>query len=68
MLAWPDLPKPIPAGMTDRERKRWDALDERSRQDIERVREYETQAMGRGIDVDDPEFAVEFFGTHDKPW
>lgn len=54
--------------LSEREQRRWDALDESSRQDIERVNAYEAQATRKDLDVDDPGFAAEFFGTHAKPW
>lgn len=41
IMAWPELPEPETAPMTDSEKLRWEALDERSRMDIARVREYE---------------------------
>lgn len=65
VLAWPELPKPTPAIMTERERKRWEALDEQSKQDILRLREYERQAKGDTLDETDPMFPVgDFFGRN----
>lgn len=73
VLAWPALPKPTPATMTERERKRWESLDEGSRQDIERLKEYAAQVKGRDLDEADPSFPVgDFFGARsgdcDKLW
>ncbi len=63
MLAWPELPKVASPGMSEREQRRWDALDEGSRQDIERLREYEGQVKSREVGEDDPAFPVgDFFG------
>lgn len=39
-LAWPELPKALAITMTEREQKRWDALDANSKLDIERIRAY----------------------------
>lgn len=63
MLAWPTLPTIPHPTMTERERKRWDALDEGSRQDIERLKEYEARS-GKDLDEDDASFPVgDFFGS-----
>lgn len=66
VLAWPELPKaPLPT-MTDREQKRWDTLDDQSRADIERMREYSAQVVGKDLPEDDPSFPVgDFFGHVD---
>jgi hypothetical protein len=51
-------------GMTERERKRWDALDEGSRHDIERLREYAAQSSGKDLDETDDSYPVgDFFGS-----
>lgn len=64
MLAWPELPKLAEAGMSERERKRWESLDESSRQDIERQRAYASQIAGKDLDENDPTFPVgDFFGS-----
>lgn len=73
VLAWPELPKPTPAVLTDRERRRWESLDEGSRQDIERLKEYAAQVKGKDLDESDARFPVgDFFGTGtgsgDKLW
>ena len=73
VLAWPELPKPAPSLMSERERKRWESLDERSRQDIERLREYE-HASSRVVGEDEPGYPIgDFFGprtdgTSDNLW
>lgn len=62
MLAWPELPSVPEPTMSDRERKRWEALDEGSRLDIERQREYTAQQR-QDLPEDDPSFPVgDFFG------
>jgi hypothetical protein len=40
LMAWPILPEPKKAIMTDAQQARWDALDDRSKQDIELMREF----------------------------
>jgi hypothetical protein len=62
LLAWPDLPMIPQPGMTERERKRWESLDEGSRRDIERLRDY--VASTTDLDETDPAFPVgDFFGS-----
>lgn len=69
VLAWPELPKPAEPTMTERQRKRWESLDEGSRQDIERVKEFESQAKGRDLQENDPSYPVgDFFGSNVKSW
>jgi hypothetical protein len=40
LMAWPELPKAQTIILTDVQQARWSALDEKSRQEIERMREY----------------------------
>ena len=69
VLAWPELPKVTPATMTERERKRWEGMDDRTRQDIQRVKDYESEALRRDLGEDDPSFPVgDFFGSRSKSW
>lgn len=53
VLTWPELPKIEAPTMTERERKRWEALDERSREDIRRLRAYDQQSQGADADPGD---------------
>ncbi len=51
-------------GMTERERKRWEALDEGSRQDIERLKAYAADSATADLDEHDPSYPVgDFFGS-----
>ncbi len=64
MLAWPELPKIPNPTMTERERKRWEALDESSRQDIERLKAYAADSATADLDEHDPSYPVgDFFGS-----
>lgn len=64
MLAWPELPKIPQPTMTERERKRWEALDEGSRLDVERLKEYDAQSSSKDLDENDASFPVgDFFGS-----
>jgi hypothetical protein len=63
VLAWPELPKIPEPGLSERELKRWESLDEQSRHDIERLREYAAQSKSRDLDPNDASFPVgDFFG------
>jgi predicted RNA-binding Zn-ribbon protein involved in translation (DUF1610 family) len=52
MMAWPELPEPKEALMSEREARRWDGLDERSKADILRMREYH-KAEEKGGDLEE---------------
>lgn len=45
LMAWPTLPDEKIAAMSGDEQTRWDALPERDRLDIERIREYNKQSL-----------------------
>lgn len=64
LMAWPELPDPDKPKMTAAEEKRWNAFDERTRLDIERMREF-TKRQGRAgmaLAEDDPSYPLgEFF-------
>ena len=40
LMAWPELPKADRPTLSDREQRRWDAMDDRTRLEVERMREY----------------------------
>jgi hypothetical protein len=46
LMAWPELPDPDRPSMTDEQAKRWNALSEKSRRDIERSREFRKNLRG----------------------
>lgn len=65
VMAWPELPDPDKPIMTDRQAARWNALDERTKMEIEQMREYEKAQSGedRNLPEDDAAYPIgEFFG------
>ena len=69
IMAWPELPEAADAGMSeqerDRERKRWDSFDERTRQDMLKMREYnkEQEKDADELPADDANYPLgDFFG------
>lgn len=65
LMAFPRLPDPKQAEMTAEQRDRWDNLDERSRTDIIRVREYNKQSTSEDLKpVDDGYPVGDFFGNY----
>ena len=63
VLAWPELPKIDTKPMTDREQKRWNALDDQSKLDIERIREYNAGALKKHLEQGDKGYPIGgFFG------
>ena len=69
IMAWPELPEHADDSKSEQERQReknrWDAMSDRMRADIERVREY-NKAANKDADelsVDDPKYPLgDFFG------
>ena len=69
VMAWPELPKAGAVVMTDREQRRWDALDDRGKLDIERIREYNTQQLGNNLKEDEPGYPLgDMFGSASESW
>lgn len=71
VMAYPELPQAELATMTETQQKRWDAMDERTRYDIERVREYNRRESEKVMSEKDELYPIgEFFGgTQDqRPW
>lgn len=69
LMAYPRLPDPKVAAMTDDQKHRWERLDERSRVEIERMREFHKQESGDGRDltpVDENYPMGCFFGVQDN--
>jgi hypothetical protein len=64
VMAWPELPKMNPKDtMSERERKRWDALDDNSRLDIERIREFNKRELEKNLREDDKSYPIgDFWG------
>lgn len=77
IMAWPELPEDVDTGKTqeerDREKKRWDGLDERAQGEILRMREYnkEQEQGSTDLSADDAMFPLgDFFGdpNHVQNW
>ena len=51
LMAWPELPDPDAVEMTDAEQKRWDAFDEKTRWELERMKEIAKAKSGKGVDL-----------------
>jgi len=71
MMAWPELPEASPILLTDKQQSRWDSLDERSRGDIERMREFNKRdTQGKDLDRDDVNYpSGDFYGnTYAQEW
>lgn len=68
LMAYPRLPDPKVTAMTKEQKSRWEALDERSRGDIERMREFNKNESGTSRDLTplDKSYPVgSFFGSQD---
>lgn len=65
LMAFPELPDPDKVVLTDREQKRWDGFDERTRQEVERVREFNRRNdKGKELSEDEPGYPIgEFFSS-----
>ncbi len=67
LMAWPELPEAKAPVMSDREQKRWDALDEKTRQDILAMRAYEKRETDRNLSEKDEHYPMgDFFGNQDR--
>lgn len=64
VMAWPDLPKVEAATMSEREQRRWGALDDRSKLDIERIREFTKREIDKNaLKTSDKNYPTgDFFG------
>lgn len=66
LMLWPSLPKIERATMSESERARWNALDERSRCEIERIREFNKREMAKDMEPHEAGYpSGGFFGTND---
>jgi phage terminase large subunit len=64
IMAWPELPDADRPVMTDSEQARWDAFDDRTRQDIQRVKDYEKQKNAGDLDMEEEMYPLGgFFGS-----
>lgn len=63
IMAWPELPKTASMMMTDREQKRWDNYDDRTKLDIERIRAFNKQELEKDLNENDPTYPIgDMFG------
>jgi len=65
MMAWPELPKATENVLTDAQQRRWDALDERTQLDIERVRDFNKQDTEKDLQPNEIGYPVgDFFASY----
>ena len=63
-LAWPELPKLDQKPLSEREQKRWDALDAGSKLDIERIRAYNDAEKHKHLQPEDKNYPIgDFWGV-----
>jgi phage terminase large subunit len=63
VMAFPSLPEAARAEMTDREKSRWDSLDEQSRYDIEAMREFNKRQSESHMQFEEEGYPLgRFFG------
>lgn len=63
VLAWPELPKLDQKPLSEREQKRWDALDANSKLDIERIRDYNQREKTKFLEKGDKNYPIgDFWG------
>jgi hypothetical protein len=69
VMAWPELPKTEKITMSDGERARWSAFDEKTRMEIERVREYNSRPTAEELQpLEDGYPLGEFFSPYTVPY
>lgn len=67
IMAWPELPEPSEPSMSDAEASRWAAFDDRTRDEIIRMREYnKKQTQGEDLELESEEYPLgSFHGAQD---
>lgn len=64
VMAWPELPNPDKVVQTPREERRWNALDERSKYEIERMREFRKRDTQKDLNVEEEGYPMgSFYGS-----
>ena len=64
LMSWPFLPEPVTALRTPREQQRWDAFDDKTRADIERMRTFTKQDDARTLTEGDAGYPLgNFWGN-----
>jgi hypothetical protein len=67
IMAWPELPDPDKPVMTPREEARWNAMDDRTRLDMERLRAYNSKQTDKDLAEDDASYPLgDFFNSKDE--
>ncbi len=67
VMAWPELPDPDKPILTDRQQARYDAMDDATRLDIERVKAYGDKHRDKDLKEDDPNYPTgDFFNNQDE--
>jgi len=67
LMAYPRLPDPKVAAMTEAQKNRWESFDDKTRMEIERMREFNKNQDGRGVELTptDSDYPMgSFFGTY----
>jgi hypothetical protein len=68
-MAWPHLPDLDKPKMTDSEQKRWDAMPERTRMDVERWTAYNKRNTETDLQLEDANYPLgDFFQSRNDPW
>lgn len=69
IMAWPSLPEAKEPAMTAQEKTRWTSFDDRTRLEIERVREYNKQQNENELSETHPGWPIgDFFGSQGMSW
>jgi hypothetical protein len=69
VMAWPHLPVVDGPLMTESQKKRWDAMDERTQLDLERVREFNKRKDESEMQEKEDGYPMgEFFNPFDDQW
>jgi len=66
-MAWPELPDPDKPALTPREEKRWNGLNEKSRQDVEYVRNFNKRGKDSDLEITDEGYPTgDFWGAESR--
>lgn len=67
LMGWPELPDPDEAPMSDAEQSRWDAFDDKTRWELERMKELHKRKLGKDVDLrpDEDNYPVGNMFQHD---
>lgn len=69
IMMYPELPEREASAMSESQQSRWDAFDDKTRQSIERVRDYHKRETESKLSEDDETYPVgELFGSTELEW